>query len=137
MGGEKLKDKRLKETKHKLEGVQGKGTGEAVENRKRPLSEGADTGGKAQRWQGVGGGRRRRCQKGARKVPAQPRKKYAQGMRWGEHLRAQPPKKQLQAMLRGEHLRAQPQKKQVQAMRRVKHLCGQPQKKQVQAICNK
>jgi hypothetical protein len=35
------------------EGVQGKGKGEAVEKRKRPMSEGARTAGKAQRGEGV------------------------------------------------------------------------------------
>ena len=35
-GGEKLKDKRQKETKHKQEGFQGKGKEEAVENKKCP-----------------------------------------------------------------------------------------------------
>jgi hypothetical protein len=55
-GGEKLKDKRQKETKHKQEGFQGKGKGEPVEmNRRRPLSEGAGTAGKAQRGEGVDG----------------------------------------------------------------------------------
>jgi hypothetical protein len=54
-GGEKLKDKRQKETKRKQEGFQGKGKGEAAEKRKRPLSEGAGTAGKAQRGEGVGG----------------------------------------------------------------------------------
>jgi hypothetical protein len=48
VGGEKLKDKRQKETKHKQQGVQGKGKGEAVEKRKRPLSEGAGTARKTQ-----------------------------------------------------------------------------------------
>jgi hypothetical protein len=55
-GGEKLKDKRQKVTKHKQEGVQGKGKGEAVEKRKRPLSEGAGTARKAQRGEGKGVG---------------------------------------------------------------------------------
>jgi hypothetical protein len=55
VGGEKLKDKRQKETKHKQKGVQGKGKGEAVEKRKRALPEGAGTAGKAQRGEGVGG----------------------------------------------------------------------------------
>ena len=50
-----LEDKRQKDTKHKQEGFQGKGKGEAVEKRKRPLSEGAGTAGKAQRGKGVGG----------------------------------------------------------------------------------
>ncbi len=54
-GGEKVKDKRKKETKHMQEGLQGKGKGETVEKRKRSLSEGAGTAGKAQRGQGVGG----------------------------------------------------------------------------------
>jgi hypothetical protein len=54
-GGEKLKDKKQKETKHKQEGFQGKGKEEAVEKRKRPLAEGAGTAGKAQRGEGVGG----------------------------------------------------------------------------------
>jgi hypothetical protein len=53
-GGKTLKDKRQKETKHKQEGVQGKGKEEAVEKGKRPLSEGAGTAGKAQRGEGVG-----------------------------------------------------------------------------------
>jgi hypothetical protein len=53
-GGGKLADKRLKGTKHKQQGVQGKGKGEAGEKRKRPLSEGAGTG-KAQRGEGVAG----------------------------------------------------------------------------------
>jgi len=44
-GGEKLKDKRLKETKHKEGGFQGKGKGDTVEKRKRPLSEAAGTAG--------------------------------------------------------------------------------------------
>ena len=47
-GGEKLKDKRQKETKRKEEGFQGKpprGKGDAVEKRTRPLSEGAGTAG--------------------------------------------------------------------------------------------
>ena len=48
-GGEKLKDKSQKETKHKQERFQDKGKGEVVEKRKRPLSEGAGTAGKAQR----------------------------------------------------------------------------------------
>ncbi len=47
-GGEKLKDKRQKETKHKREEFQDKGKGEAVEKRKRPLSEGAGTARKTQ-----------------------------------------------------------------------------------------
>ena len=47
-GGEMHKDKRQKETKHKQEGLQGKGKGEPVEKRKHPLSEGAGTAGKAQ-----------------------------------------------------------------------------------------
>ena len=50
-----LKDKRQKETKQKQEGFQGKGKGEPVENRKRPLSEGAGTAGKVQRGEGVDG----------------------------------------------------------------------------------
>jgi hypothetical protein len=54
-GGEKLKDNRQKETKHKQEGFTGKGKGEAVEKRKRPLSEGVGTAGKAQRGEEVGG----------------------------------------------------------------------------------
>jgi hypothetical protein len=54
-GGEKLKDKRQKETKHKQEEFQGNGKEEAVEKRKRPLSEGAGTAGKALRGEGVGG----------------------------------------------------------------------------------
>jgi hypothetical protein len=52
---EKLKDKSQKETKHKQEGVQGKGKGEPAEERKRPLSYGAGTVGKAQPGEGVGG----------------------------------------------------------------------------------
>jgi hypothetical protein len=47
-GGEKLKDERQKETKHKREEFQDKGKGEAVEKRKRPLSEGAGTARKTQ-----------------------------------------------------------------------------------------
>ena len=47
-GGEKLKDKRQKETKHKREEFQDKGKGEAVEKRKRPLSEGSGAAGKTQ-----------------------------------------------------------------------------------------
>jgi hypothetical protein len=54
-GGEKLEDKRQKETKRKQEGFQGKGKEEAVEKRKRPLAEGAGTAGNAQRGEGVGG----------------------------------------------------------------------------------
>ncbi len=54
-GGKTLKDKRQKETKHKQEGFHGKGKKEAVEKRKRHLSEGAGTAGKAQRGEGVGG----------------------------------------------------------------------------------
>ncbi len=43
-GGEKLNDKRQKETKNKQEGFQGKGEGETVEKKRRcPLSEGAGT----------------------------------------------------------------------------------------------
>ena len=42
-------------TKHKQEGFQGKGKGEAVEKRKRPLSEGAGTVGKTQGGERVGG----------------------------------------------------------------------------------
>jgi hypothetical protein len=56
-GGEKLKDKRQKETKHKQEGLQDKGKGEALEKRKSLLSKGAGTAGKAQRGEGVGAGR--------------------------------------------------------------------------------
>jgi hypothetical protein len=94
-GGEKLKEKRQKESKHKQEGVQGKGKGEAVEEgRRRPLSKGADkvavggkrpppvsdVGGKAKKKQrrekvvGAGGGsvkigidRNKRCPCGKRR----------------------------------------------------------------------
>jgi hypothetical protein len=45
-GGEKLENKRKKEAKHKQGSFQGKGKGEAVEKRKRPLSDG-----KKQCWQ--------------------------------------------------------------------------------------
>ena len=55
MGGEKLKDKRQKETKQKQEGFQGKGKEETVEKRKRPLSEGAGTARKTQRGEEVDG----------------------------------------------------------------------------------
>ena len=48
-GGKKLKDKWQKETNHKQEGFQGKGKGEAVDQRKRPLSKGAGTAEKGQR----------------------------------------------------------------------------------------
>ena len=42
-GGEKLKDKSQKESKHNQEGVQGKGKGESVEEgRRRPFSKGSD-----------------------------------------------------------------------------------------------
>ena len=59
--GEKLKDKRQQETKHKQEGFQRKGKGEAVEKRKCPLSERAGTGGKE-----VGKERERKRQHGWR-----------------------------------------------------------------------
>ena len=55
-GGEKLNDKRQKESKHKQEGFQGKGKGEAVEKRKRALFEGAGTAGTAQGGEGEGVG---------------------------------------------------------------------------------
>ncbi len=116
-----LEDKRQKEAKHKQEGFQGKGKGETVEKRERALSEGGGTAGKAQRGEGVDGrdgGRRRCCEEGTRKVPAQPRTKQVQAMRRIGHLRAQPRKEVLQAMRRDGHLRAQPPKKRVQAMRR-------------------
>jgi hypothetical protein len=54
-GGEKLKDKRQKETNHKQEGLQGKGKGETVENRRCASSKGLGTAGKARRGEGVGG----------------------------------------------------------------------------------
>jgi hypothetical protein len=63
-GGEKLKVKRPKETKYQQEGLQGKGKGEAVEERKRPVSA-AGTAGKAKSGEGNA----------------------------GEHLRVQPPLK--------------------------------------------
>ena len=81
-----------------------------------------------------GGGRRRRCEEGGRKVPAQPQKKPVQGLRRGEHLRTQPQKEQVQAVWRYEHLRAPARTKPVQAMRRVEHLRAQPRKKEVQAM---
>ncbi len=105
-GGKKLKDKRQKETKHKQE----------VKAR------------------GKGSGSRRRCEEGARKVPAQPRKEPVPGMRRVKHLRAQPQNQHVQAMRRVEHLRAQPPKKQVQGMRRGEHLRAQPQKEHVQGM---
>jgi hypothetical protein len=91
--------------------------------------EGAAWGGS-----GRGGGRRRRCEEGWRKVPAQPPKKQVQAMRRIRHLRAQPPKKRLQAMRRDEHLRAQPPKEQVQTMWRIRHLRAQTRKTQLQAM---
>ena len=54
-GGEKVNDKRQKETRHKQEGLQVKGKGGAVEKRRCPLSEGTGTTGKAHRGEGVGG----------------------------------------------------------------------------------
>jgi hypothetical protein len=54
-GGKKLKEKRQKETKHKQQGCQGKGKGQAVEKRRHPLPEGVGTAGKVQRGEGVGG----------------------------------------------------------------------------------
>ena len=54
---EKLENKRKKEAEHKQGSFQGKGKEEAVEKRKRPLSEEANEAQEQQHEEGVGGSR--------------------------------------------------------------------------------
>jgi hypothetical protein len=56
-GGEKLENKKKKETKHKQGSFEGKGKEEAVEKRKRPSSEEDNKAQKQQHEEGVGGSR--------------------------------------------------------------------------------
>ncbi len=124
-GGEKLKQRQEAERDQTQAGrVSRQGEREGCGEEKAFFVRGSGHGreGTARKGSWRGGGRRRRCEEGGLKVPAQPQEKPLQGMRRGEHLRAQPPKAQVQAVRRGEHLRAQPQKKRVQAMRRIRHL---------------
>jgi hypothetical protein len=156
-GGEKIENKRNKEATHKQGSFQGNGKEEAVEKRKRPLSEEGSEAQEQQHEEGESGSRAsgEAAKKKRAKCPHNRQKsqcwqcegsstcehrrilrlcKQCNGLRRGEHLRAQPPKKRVQAMQRGEHLRAQPQKKPVQAMRRGEHLRAQPHKQRLQAM---
>ena len=56
-GDEKLERKRKKETKHKQRGFEGKGKGEALEERKRPSSEEGSEEETQQREEGEGSSR--------------------------------------------------------------------------------
>ena len=116
-GGEMLEDKRQKETKHKRVSRQRERGGCGEE--RVCFVGGSRHGREGAAWGGSGrdGGRRRRCEEGARKVPAQLRTKHLQAMRRGGHLRAQPRKEVLQTMRRVGHLRAQPPKKLFNSLR--------------------
>jgi len=67
-GGEKLEIKRKEEAKHKQGSFEGTGKEEAVEKRKRPLSEEGNEPQKQQHEEGVGG--RRASGKAAKKKRA-------------------------------------------------------------------
>jgi hypothetical protein len=54
-GGEKRKDKRQKDTKHKQEGIQGKGKGESVEKFVSPQTQEVKTEGESEGGAGAGG----------------------------------------------------------------------------------
>jgi hypothetical protein len=136
-------------------GLEGKGKVNAVEKRKRPVSE-ADSKARKQKrgeevgGEGAGGGsvknkraiakcphnrERSKCKQcGGSGICEHNADNAVQEMRRCSKLPAEPSKELVQAMRRAEHLRAQPHKKTVQGTRRVGHLRAQPQKKHVQAM---